>query len=181
MPASPDSSQFRLILLVFADGVVEGHHPAITKVPQGFSSVVASNEPIDRCVGRALNRDDEAGIDVGDGSYLVTATLHCLGLSVRPGASVAFLRLNTYGQASIVYHQAGPEAPVPPDARNTAVVAGWQGTGWAEPARARDAPDDAPPTDWPINAALRRLGVDRGHYPDEITALGLPLDVSAWT
>jgi hypothetical protein len=31
----------------------------------------------------------------------------------------------------------------------------------------------APGPDGPVNAALRRLGVERGHHPDESTALGL--------
>jgi len=36
-------------------------------------------------------------------------------------------------------------------------------------------PDDSPPTEWPVNAALRALGLSRRDNPDEATALGLTL------
>ncbi len=53
--------------------------------------------------------------------------LRCLGLGVRPGGTVAMLRASTSDQASIVLHQTSDDAPVPPDAANTGVVADWPG------------------------------------------------------
>jgi hypothetical protein len=79
----------------------------------------------------------------------------------------------------MLYHQAADEA-VPPDRAETAAVADWPGRGWAYEARFLDAPDaGGSPTssraDWPVSAALRDIGVQRGNSTDEADALGLTL------
>ena len=40
---------------------------------------------------------------------------------------------------------------------------------------AHDIPHPSPVTDWPVNAALRAIGVDRGDHLDEAAALSLTL------
>jgi hypothetical protein len=133
-----------------------------------------SGDDVQDCIAQSLV-DGYGEINTGEGSYLLTATLRCLGLGVRPGGSVALLRSGVTEQASIVFHQAGQGRPVPPDARNTAVVRGWPGLAWAESARVVTFPDPSPPTDWPANVALRAIGVARDGHPDEATAIGLDL------
>jgi hypothetical protein len=88
---------------------------------------------------------------------------------------VALLRSGTADQIGIVFHQADDDRPVPPDAVNTAVVRGWPGPAWAESPGHVWFPDSSPPTEWPANAALRAIGVQRDGHPDEATALGLDL------
>jgi hypothetical protein len=167
-------------LLVFADGAVVGQHAGITARPQGFSSVAASGDEVEACLARSF-ADDYAATDTGQVSYLVTATLRCLGLGLRPGRSVALLRVDGTGQASVVLHQADDDGPVPADARDTAVVTGWPGRAWAGDLHLLEAPEDAPRSQWPVNTALRAIGVERGGHLDEATALGLDLPGPAGT
>jgi hypothetical protein len=163
-----------IMVIVFADRDIVGHHPGVIALRQGYSYVDVSGEDIEDCVARSAV-DDYGEIDTGHGSYLVTATLRCVGLGVRPGGSVAFVRAGVAEQASIVFHQADADRPVPPDAVNTAVVKSWPGRAWAENAHVVPFPDASPPTEWPANAALRAIGVQRAGGPDEATALGLDL------
>jgi hypothetical protein len=162
-----------LLLLVFPRDAVTGDHPGITGLPQGFASIVISEETRD-CVGRR-SVADYYDLDTGQGSYFITSILSCLGLAVRPGASLALLRVSDLGQAGIVFHQAADGRPVPPDAHNTVVVAGWPGAAWTEPVAVLDAEETAPPAKTPINTTLRAIGVARGDSVDEAAALGFDL------
>jgi hypothetical protein len=161
-------------VIVFADRDIVGHHPGIVALAQQYSYVDIGDDETQRCVARLAVADYDE-VDIGQGSHLVTAALRCLGLGVRPGGSVALLRSGPAEQASIVFHQAGDDRPVPPDATETALVGGWSGAGWADDARVVTFPDPSPRTDWPANAALRTLGVRRDGSPDEATAIGLDL------
>jgi hypothetical protein len=174
MDAGQNGAVDEVIVVVFADRDIRGHHPDMIALRQGYSYVDVSGEDLDACVARSAV-DDYGKIDTGQGSYLVTAMLRCVGLGVRPGGSVAFVRAGVAEQASIVFHQADDDRPVPPDAVNTAVVRDWPGPAWAESARVVTFPESSPPTDWPANAALRSIGVQRGDSPDEATAVGLDL------
>ncbi|MFB9237828.1 hypothetical protein ACFFWC_20080 [Plantactinospora siamensis] len=160
-------------LVVYADGSVVEDHPARTALRRGMSAVTVTGR--DRECSGEYFMDFDDDVDPGHGSYLVTATLRCLGLTVRPGGAVALVRASRSGQAGIVLHQAGADGRVPADATQTSVVRDWPGPAWAERAWVLDLPDDSPRTEWPVNAALRALGVDRGDSPDEATALGLSL------
>jgi hypothetical protein len=155
-------------LIVFADGTVLGRHPGIRSLPHGFSAIDIGGDEVQDCVARSFV-NDYGKVRTGHGSYLVTATLRCLGLGVRPGATVAMIRASATDQSSIVFHQ----SPVPPGTRNVALVAGWPAPAWAERVHAHDIPHPSPVTDWPVNAALRAIGVDRGDHPDESSALHL--------
>jgi hypothetical protein len=160
-------------LVLFAVNDVIGHHPGLVTLPQGFACIVVNDEVLD-CVTRSFLADDER-VNTGQGSYLVTAMMQCLGLAVRPGGTVAYARASTQDQASLIYREASESSPVPSDADNTAVVTGWPGAGWMVALRSLRLPDASPPTEWPVNAALRDLGVSRRDNPDEATALGLTL------
>jgi hypothetical protein len=161
-------------LIVFADGalvgIVTGRQPGLTSLPQRFSAINVGGAEVQDCVARSF-ADDYGKVRTGHGSYLVTATLRCLGLGVRPGATVAMVRASAADQSSIVFHQ----SPVPPGTRNIALVAGWPEPAWAERVDAHDIPHPSPVTDWPVNAALHAIGVDRGDHPDESSALNLTL------
>jgi hypothetical protein len=161
------------LLIVFADGAVLGRHPGITALRQGFACIEASGADVDECVARTA-AEHYAQVDTGQSSYLVTATLHCLGLGVRPGARVALLRWSDEGQASVVFHQVSDTDEAPADASQTALLPGRSGRGWADALRIIDGP--ATGDDSPVNAALRELGVNRGDSPDEAAALGLPIE-----
>ena len=157
-------------LIVFADGAVVGQHPGIRSLPQRYSAIDIGGDEVQDCVARSFAAD-YGKVRTGHGSYLVTATLRCLGLGVRPGAAVAMIRASAGDQSSIVFHQ----SPVPPDTRNVALVAGWPEPAWAERVHAHEVPHGSPVTDWPVNSALRAIGVDRGDQPDESAALNLTL------
>ena len=168
-------------LIVFRDGAVTGSHPGVAAAGQGFAYVIVSVPEVRGCVGVSLAADYGV-LETGEPSYLVTATLRCLGLGVRPGAAVAYLRLSDDGsQAGAIYHQNdiqrnhGASATPSDDAGGTTVVTGWAGEGWAGEANVLDGPGGVEVTDRPVNAALRELGAKRGGHPDEAAALGLPL------
>jgi hypothetical protein len=161
-------------VIVFADGDVVGQHAGAVALRQGYSYVDITTDDVQDCIAQHLV-DGYAEINTGEGSYLLTATLRCLGLGVRPGGSVALLRSGVAEQACIVFHQADDDRPVPPDAVNTAVIRGWPGPAWAEPVHVVTFPDPAPRSDWPVNVALRAIGVRRDGHPDEAAALGLHL------
>lgn len=167
-----------LLLLVIPRDAIVGDHPGLVELTQGFAYVVTSDEATRDCVAqRAV--DDYDDLDTGQGSYFITAMLSCLGLRVRPGATLALLRTASYGQAAIVFHQAAEDEPVPPDAAGTAVVPDWPGAAWTDPLLIDDLPD-APTVDGPISTALRAIGVRRGDHPDEIAAIGLGPQVSPY-
>jgi hypothetical protein len=174
MDAGHNGAVDEIMVIVFADRDILGHHPDMIALRQGYSYVDVSGDDVDACVARSAV-DDYGEIDTGQGSYLLTATLRCVGLGVRPGGSVAFVRAGVAEQASIVFHQADDDRPVPSDAVNTAVVRDWPGPAWAEKIHVVRLPDPSPPTEWPANAALRTIGVQRAGSPDEATALGLDL------
>jgi hypothetical protein len=132
-------------LLVFAQIDLVGTHARVTARPQGLASIVIDQNVHD-CVTGHLVRAKES--DAQQGSFLVTATLRCLGLGVRPGGTVAYVRGSSDGQASLVFRQAAPDSPVPDDATDTAVVPGWPGRGWIDQARFLDLPMPSPPPRW---------------------------------
>ncbi|TNH28766.1 hypothetical protein FHG89_14045 [Micromonospora orduensis] len=168
-----DDEEVEVWLLVFAEHSVVGTHPSRTRLRQGMSFVPVTSRDRE-CTDEYFQRLDD-DVDPGHGSYLVTATLRCLGLTVHPGGTVALIRAGTDEQASIVLHQAGDGVPVPAEATQISVVRDWPGTAWAERAKVAGVPGSSPRTDWPVNTALRALGVERGDHPDEATALGLTL------
>lgn len=71
-------------LVVFADGTVLGRHPGITALQHGFAFVAASGEDFDDRLAGLSVRDERREVEIGQGSYLVTASLQLLGLAVRP-------------------------------------------------------------------------------------------------
>lgn len=165
-------------LIVFPDDDIVGHHPNMVALQHGYSYVDVGGEDVQSCVTRSF-MDDYDEINTGEGSYLVSATLRCLGLGVRPGGSVVLVRSGAADQASLVFHQGDDARPIPPDGVETAVVPGWPGPAWVDSPHIISFPDPSPPTEWPVNVALRTIGVRREGSPDEATAIGLRLPPSA--
>jgi hypothetical protein len=95
-------------LAIRAEDVV-GNHPGLLTLPRGFAYIVVGDQVRD-CVTRSFLADDER-VNTGKGGYLVTATLHCLGLAVQPKGTVAYARAGPHDQASLIYGEASESSP----------------------------------------------------------------------
>jgi hypothetical protein len=167
-------------LLVFAAGSVTGGDPA--ELNQGFAALRIDAAAHGRAVDLFGRYDDV--VDVSEATFLITATLLVLGARAEPGAALAYLRAGERDESSAIYHEAAgaDEVTAMLELRQaaTAIVPGYPGRGWLDPASARllswgDDTDPVPVDQWPVNVALRELGVRRGDQLDESAALGLTL------
>jgi hypothetical protein len=167
-------------LLVFAAGSVTGGDPA--ELDQGFAALRIDAAADGRTVELFSRYDDE--VDVSEATFLITATLLVLGARAEPGATLAYLRVGAGDESSAIYHEAAGADEVTATLKRmqaaTAIVPGYPGQGWLDPATARlllwgNDSDPVPVDQWPVNVALRELGVRRGDHPDESAALGLIL------
>jgi hypothetical protein len=167
-------------LLVFAAGSVTGGDPA--ELHQGFAALRIDADTHGRTVELFSRYDEE--VDVSEATFLITATLLVLGARAEPGATLAYLRVGAGDESSAIYHEAAGADEVASMLERvqaaTAIVPGYPGQGWLDPATARllvwgNDSEPVPVDQWPVNVALRAVGVRRGDHPDESAALGLTL------
>ena len=138
--------------LVLDEQALEGREPLSRAVRLGQGkALLPLTEEIWDCIGDDLadNPDDAGNLD-----YFMSVVLRCAGFE------------GLRGRVAYVEAQIGRESAV-------ATVEGEVLTSsvWEE----GQADASSVPVDKPIDAALRAVGVDRGDWPDERSAIGLSL------
>jgi hypothetical protein len=111
------------------------------------------------CAAAEMERLDPGIIE--DLPTYLPVVLDCLGARLRPGGAIAMLSANEYGESSCVFRDG--------------VVLDKRQVDFPVTA----ASDDA--TEWPLNQALRMIGVERGDAVDECAAMGIRTPAPATT
>lgn len=133
------------------------HEPRL--LPQGYVVVPVDQDDQDACSGHLVVLPDAQQLDVFHSSPWMDFMLICATVGVHRRAqhmALAFLRPWPDHQAAILWTGEDREAFVGKE-------------------------QDGDRSDWPMNKALRGLGVDATGHEDELSALGLDrLDWGAW-
>jgi len=163
-------------MVVFLRRTVREEQPRIVDHPQGFASLSLDGfeQPCIAAYQASLDEPSEV-----DSAYVITATLRCVGIGLRPGADLLFIRSSPTVQSVTLFRQGARGEAVPGDALDAAVIPGWPEmgddlAGWVVARHRLEASTTQPPAAaFPLNQALRTLGVRADDGLDEVTTLGL--------